>query len=248
MHDPQQPLRVFVGYDPAEDLAFQVCRRSMRESLSAPRTPGVLIEPICLAALRTAGLYRRPFYVDDGQAHDAIDGKPFSTEFAFTRFLVPALCQWSGWALFCDCDFLWRADVRDLFDLKNDGYAAMVVKHRHVPAEQRKMRDGQVQTRYDRKNWSSLVLWNCGHPANRGLTPFMVNTQPGWWLHGFRWLADVLIGEVPMGWNWLEGYSSPDINPMAIHYTRGTPDVDGHQNAAHASDWLDYARIVREAA
>jgi hypothetical protein len=233
---PETPLKVFVGYDPAEDDAYSVCVRSMRATSSS----SLAIEPLSLEALRMAGLYQRTFYFEDGQRYDTLDGKPFSTEFSFSRFLVPSLTQWQGWALFCDSDFLWREDVAKLFEYADESRAALVVKHDHHPREERKMRAGQRQQTYRRKNWSSLVLWNCAHIMNRYVTPFMVNHQPGWWLHGFTWLSDGQIGSLPPAWNWLDGYSSPDIHPRAVHYTSGTPDVPGHENAAHADEWRGY--------
>src|SRR6185437_187672 len=130
--------------------------------------------PVTIRALRRpdlidAGVYtRRAIRVGNGWI-DGIDGKPFSTEFSFSRFLVPALSLFDGWALFCDCDFLFTADISRLFALADDRYAVMCVKHRHDPVETRKM-DGVPQTRYRRKNWSSLVLWNCGHKSNRPLS------------------------------------------------------------------------------
>ena len=246
MHE--QPLRVFIGLDEDEVIAARVCERSMRNSMS-PDGPSVYVEPLYQPALRLAGLYQRHTFLDHGSQHyDTTDLKPYSTQFSFTRFLVPALCQWSGWALFCDSDFLWRADVRDLFMLADESKAVMCVKHEHEPPESVKMRHGQKQTRYRRKNWSSLVLWNCWHPANRLLTPHMVNVSPGSWLHAFSWVPDADIGALPEQWNWLEGHSAPTINPAAVHYTRGTPDIPGMEEAPHAADWFHYAEMVRSEA
>jgi hypothetical protein len=231
-----QPPRVFVGYDPAEDDAYRVCVESMRAKASGP----VHIEPLSQEALRMAGLYRRTFYVEDGARHDTLDGKPFSTEFSFTRFLIPALTQWQGWALFCDSDFLWRDDVCKLFALIDPSKAALVVQHDYRPDNGAKMRSGQIQQAYPRKGWSSLVLWNCEHIANRYLTPYMVSQQPGWWLHGFTWMSNGQIGSLPTAWNWLDDISSPDIEPRAVHYTLGTPDVPGREGARHAAEWRGY--------
>lgn len=237
------PHRVFIGYEPTEQLAYDVCRDSMLTHASDP----LLVEPLNQAALRAAGLYRRTFYREGEQGFDAADGKPISTEFSFSRFLVPALCQWRGWALFCDSDMLWRDNVGRLFDMSTSGYAVMVVKHQHDPIEDVKMRQGQIQTRYHRKNWSSMVLWNCEHPANRALSPYQVNTMPGWWLHGFDWLTDGQIGGIPTQWNWLEGYSSCDVAPSVVHYTTGTPDVEGHEDAAYADEWNGYVKVAEAA-
>jgi len=227
-----EPLVVFVGFDARQQRAWRACRESLLARTRAP----VLVRPLVRSALTHAGLYRRPWRIEAGQEIDLTDGRPFATAFAFSRFLVPALCQWRGQALFCDSDFLWRADVAELFDLADPGLAVSCVKHRHAPVETVKMR-GQAQGRYPRKNWSSLVLWQAGHPANRRLTSERVNSAPGRWLHGFGWLEDAEIGELPEAWNWLEGHSDPTIPPKAVHYTRGTPDMPGHEHAAYAAEW-----------
>lgn len=239
-----QPLRVFIGYDETEHDAFAVCEASLRARSSIP----LFVEPLVQPALRTAGMYRRMFYVEDGQRFDCVDGKPFSTEFSFTRFLVPALAQYRGVAVFCDSDFMWRADIADMMNQIDLGKPVSCVHHDHDPAEKRKMRHGQVQTKYARKNWSSLMVFNCAHAANRNLTPYQVNTMPGWWLHGMRWLPADAVGEIPLQWNWLEGYNTRIHEPKAVHYTRGTPDVSGMEGAAYADEWREYAKGLAEAA
>ncbi len=238
-----QPVhRVFIGYDSKEPLQYQVCRDSMLQHASGP----VLIEPLIEARLRGLGAYRRFYWEEDGQPFDGLDKKPFSTEFSFTRFLVPALTQYRGWALFCDSDFLWLDDVAKLFRLADPTYACMVVKHDYRPPEKTKMR-GQAQQQYARKAWSSLVLWNCEHASTQLLTPYQVNFSTGSWLHGFRWLKDKEIGDLPPAWNWLEGRHSPmAYAPKAIHYTRGTPNMPGHESATHAAEWWAYVRKENE--
>jgi hypothetical protein len=229
------PLRAFVGHDKRETVAWWTCTSSLRMTCTAP----ILIESLEQPALRHSGLYSRQYADVDGQRIDCGDGRPFSTDFAFTRFLVPALCQWRGWALFCDSDFLWRGDVSMLFDEQDDARAVMVVQHEHKPREAVKMR-GQAQQAYPRKNWSSLILWNCEHPSNAALTPNMVNLCSGRWLHSFGWLRDDEIGALPARWNWLEGHDDPSIDPAAVHYTRGTPDMPGYEGVAYADEWRAY--------
>lgn len=207
----------------------------MRKHASEP----LHIEPLYQPALRAAGLYWRRHDTVDGQRIDHGDGRPFSTDFTFSRFLVPALCQWRGWALFCDSDFLWRRDVAELFEARSYADAVMVVQHQFEPEPGDKMR-GQRQEPYSRKAWSSLMLLNCEHPDNAMLTPDVVNMRQGRWLHGLRWVADEHIGEINARWNWLEGYEAmPD--PWAVHYTRGTPDMPGHEGSAYADEWREYA-------
>jgi hypothetical protein len=224
-------MRVFIGYDHEEDTAAQVCRLSLLKHSSIPLD----IQFLDQGLLRRAGLYSRGFYTDHGQRHDMADGKPFSTEFTFTRFLVPALCQWQGVALFCDSDMLWRGDVAALLALHDERYAVQLVKHYYHPPEGRKMRSGQQQTRYHRKNWSSLMLMSCERCEM--LIPPMVNSFPGSYLHGFRWLPDDLIGELPLAWNWLSGHSPITTQPEVVHFTLGTPDVPGYDEAPYADEW-----------
>jgi len=219
----QEPLRVFVGWDSREDIAFQVCRRSIEARTSAPTEIVALKQD----ELRSQGLYNRP--VD----------KLSSTEFSFTRFLTPALAGYRGWALFVDCDFLFLSDIAALFALADPSKALMCVQHDYQPKEATKM-DGQTQTAYPRKNWSSLVLYNCGHPANAKLTPDVVNTETGMFLHRFMWLDDDLIGKLPYTWNWLEGwYEKPSDGhlPDAVHFTRGGPWFDDWQSVDYAELW-----------
>lgn len=229
------PLPIFVGFDDArEPEAFDVCRASLMRHASVP----LHIVKLAQAPLRRAGWYRREWRHVEGQRVDLGDLKPFSTDFAFTRFLVPALSLYDGWALFCDGDFLFTDDVAKLFALADDRYAVMCVKHDHDPAETSKM-GGIVQSRYRRKNWSSLVLWNCGHPSNGGLTGYMVNEFAGQWLHAFNWLRDEEIGDLPLEWNWLSGVSAPIAKvPAGIHFTLGVPSMPGCNNSPHAGLWL----------
>ena len=146
-------LPIFIGYDRREDIAYHVCCHSLRTRSSVP----LEITPLVQDEMRARGVYTR-----------GIDPLA-STDFTYTRFFVPFLTGYRGWALFCDCDFLWLADVAELFSMADDRYAAMCVHHDHRPTERSKM-DGREQTVYPRKNWSSLVLFNCGHSANAALT------------------------------------------------------------------------------
>ena len=228
-----ETLPIFIGYDEREADAFDVCRASLLRHASVP----LHIVKLDQAALRRAGWYRREWRYVEGQRVDLGDLKPFSTDFAFTRFMVPALSLYQGWALFCDGDFLFTDDIAKLFALADERYAVMCVKHDHDPAETSKM-GGIVQSRYRRKNWSSLVLWNCGHPSNASLTGFMVNEFAGQWLHAFNWLKDDEIGALPLEWNWLVGVTS-DLGrmPAGIHFTLGIPTMPGCADMPYAQLW-----------
>lgn len=230
-------LQVFIGWDARETDAYEVCRFSIVNRVST----AVHIEPLKHRVLRQLGLFERPWKVDPktGQWFDGRDRKPFSTEFAFTRFLVPAFAKrldMSGWALFCDCDFLFLADIAELFDMADPDKAVMVVKHDHKPDQDVKM-DQVRQTRYPRKNWSSLILWNLDHEANRALTPELVNAKAGSWLHRFRWLPNDLIGSLPPEWNHLVGVVKSETRAKAVHYTLGGPWWPEYQDVEYAHEW-----------
>lgn len=229
-----KPLRVYVGYDAREDAAYQVCRYSLTRRSSAP----VDVRPLKLSRLQHLRWFTRESTIKDGQRFDVLDGKPFSTDFSFTRFLVPMLENYDGLALFLDCDFLVRGDIAELFADADPTKAISCVKHHHEPDEGVKM-DNQMQTRYRRKNWSSFVLWNCGHKANGRLTLEGVNTRPGSWLHAFEWLDDHEIGHIPADWNYLVGWDKLPYGevPRGLHFTSGGPWFDGMQDVPYADLW-----------
>lgn len=222
---------IWIGYDPREIDAFVVARSSIRRHMVAPIAP----KGVVLADLRAKGLYDRPTSRKDGRLWDDISEAPMATEFACSRFLVPHLAG-SGWALFMDCDMLVRRDLAQLFRIADPTKAVMVVKHNHQPTETVKM-DGQAQLRYARKNWSSVMLFNCDHPANKSLSVEVVNKVPGRDLHRFFWLDDDLIGELSVEWNWLVGHSDPSVDPAIVHFTDGTPAMPGYEACAYADEW-----------
>lgn len=214
--------KVFIGWDTREDIAFQVAEHSI-----ISRSKDVDIVPLVQKDLRKVNLYTRPI--------DPLS----STEFTFTRFLIPAIMNYKGWALFMDCDIIFLKDIQELFDLADDRYAVMCAKHDYEVKEGVKM-DGKQQTIYPRKNWSSVFLINCGHPSNRKLTPELVNTETGKYLHRFSWLDDNEIGEISHEWNWLVGvYSEPkDGKPKAIHYTEGGPWFKNYRDCEYNKEWV----------
>ena len=217
-------LKIFIGWDSREIEAYKVCVKSLKKYASQELD----ITPIVKDTLIETGEYYRP------------QPEAGSVEFTYTRFLVPYLTNYDGWALFIDCDFLFTRDVSELFDMTNDKYALMCAKHDYVPKNSIKM-DGQKQVSYPRKNWSSCILWNCGHPANIILNPDVVSKESGAFLHRFYWLPDESIGDIPLEWNWLEGeYDKPDTPPAAIHFTNGGPWFENYQNTDYADLWRSY--------
>ena len=217
---------VYIGYDTREDVAYQVSKFSILN-----KSNGIDVHPLKLNDLREKKLYWRD------------EDKLGSTEFTFSRFLIPELNKYQGWALFCDCDLLFLDDVNKLFDLADDKYAIMCAQHEYNPKEGTKM-DGKAQTIYPRKNWSSVVLWNCSHPANQKINADLVNNPEttGKYLHRFSWLDDKEIGAISHEWNWLVGwYSEPsDGKPKAIHYTEGGPWFENYRHCDYHKEWKNH--------
>lgn len=239
---------VIIGYDPREWEAYLVCEASLRAHAASR---GVNVIRLDLAELRLGGLYDRPYRVDErGQMWDERDQRPFSVAFSFSRFLVPHIVR-KGPALFVDCDFVFRRDVAELFDLFDPQYAVQVVKHDHRPKGTMKM-DGISQVGYNRKNWSSCMLWNTEHHGHAALTVEAVNTWPGRDLHGFKWLSDCYIGSLPEAWNWLADASPTTAEGTpediaAIHYTSGGPWFEHMQDCPYADVYrLERSLMWRE--
>jgi lipopolysaccharide biosynthesis glycosyltransferase len=227
-------MKVFVGYDSREDIAYRVCEHSIRA-----RNKEIEVVPLVQSKLRKNGLYNR-------------DIDPLaSTEFTFTRFLVPHLMEYQGWAIFCDCDIIFKIDVAEIFAQADDKYAVMVVQHDYTPAEGTKM-DNQTQTVYPRKNWSSVILWNCNHPSNAQVNLDLINDpeKTGQFFHRFQWLSDNEIGSLDNSYNWLVGwYKEPhDGTPKVIHYTEGGPWFPNYENCEYGALWererADYEKTL----
>jgi lipopolysaccharide biosynthesis glycosyltransferase len=225
-----EPLRIYVGWDSREDIAYQACRQSLKDTASVP----IKVIPLKQAQLKRDEMYWRE---KDQLA---------STEFTFTRFLLPELADFKGWALFIDCDFIALDDVKKLFDQADNKYAIMCAQHDYAPKAGTKM-DGQQQHNYPRKNWSSMMLVNCGHPSNRLLTKELVNDPKvdGKYLHRFSWLEDEEVGKLSHEWNWLVGwYNEPeDGKPKFLHYTEGGPWFEKYKDCEYN---LEYYRAERK--
>lgn len=226
MSEETKPFRIYIGYDSREDIAYQVAKSSIEKHATIP----VEIIPLKQKSLRKEGVYTR-----------SVD-KLASTEFTFTRFLIPHLNNFEDWALFIDCDFVALADVSELVARIDNRYAIMCAQHDYTPTEETKM-DGQVQHIYPRKNWSSMMLINCGHPSNAQVTAELVNdeTKTGAYFHRFSWLNDDEIGFINHKWNWLVGwYKEPkDGRPKFLHYTEGGPWFKEYQNCEYNYEWYE---------
>ena len=216
--------KFFIGYDSKEDIAYRVCKFSILKNTKSK----ISINSLKLYELISKGMYTR---LVDPLA---------STEFTYSRFLVPALMNFKGWAVFCDCDFLFFEDVSKLSLELDPNKAIYCVQHDYTPKEKHKM-DGQQQTIYPRKNWSSFIVFNCSHPSNKKLDIKTVNSETGSYLHQFKWLNDNEIGSLDERWNWLEGWTSRHNKqaPFAVHYTRGGPWFNEWQDVEFAKEWIE---------
>ena len=212
----------YIGYDSKEDIAYRVCKHSLIDKSSI----SLSVKSLKLYELITKKLYTRSL---DPLA---------STEFTYSRFLIPILMNYNGWAVFCDCDFLFLEDVSLLLNSLDENKALYCVKHDYTPKEKHKM-DGKKQTIYPRKNWSSLMIFNCSHPSNKKLTKEIVNSESGSFLHQLKWLDDSEIGSIDERWNWLEGWTSKHnkSKPFAVHFTRGGPWFDDWRGVDFANEW-----------
>ena len=213
-------IRVFIGFDSRETVAYHVLAHSIHSRATEPAS----ITPLMLSQLKQVLTRKR---------------NPLqSTDFSFSRFLTPYLCDFDGWAIFMDCDMLVLDDIAKLWAFRDDRYAVMCVKHEHEPKEEKKFL-GTTQTRYEKKNWSSVMLFNCAKCT--ALTVDYVNTASGLDLHRFNWLAsDNLIGDIPQKWNLLVGYdeSLPVSEVCNLHYTIGGPYFNEYKDTDYAAEWF----------
>ncbi len=211
-------IRLFVGYDSEQALASSVFAHTANRLASVP----ISISFLVLQQLK--GFFDRP--------RDPLQ----STEFAFSRFLVPFLSRYEGWSIFVDGDMILRADIAELMALADERYAVQVVQRQahEISASGRKFL-GRQQVAYPRKNWSSVMLFNnakCWH-----LTPEVVRDAPGLWLHTFGWLRDDDIGPLPPEWNHLVGVDQPNPEAKLVHYTLGMPMFNGWKECEFAPEW-----------
>lgn len=221
-------LNVYIGYDPNETVAYHTLAHSILRRASVP----VSVAPLMRSQLGL--LYQRE------------RGPTESTEFSLSRFLVPALSGFTGWSVFMDCDMLCRTDIAELIPYMERAAekAVLVCPHDYVPRTERKFLD-QVQTKYPRKNWSSLMVFN--NERCRALDAKYVNTASGLELHRFAWLADEAIGFLPLQWNWLVGEYDYASDAKIVHFTLGGPYFDDYRDCDYAAEWIAEHRAMNHA-
>ena len=212
-------LKIFIGYDPKEAVAFHVLSHSLLERSSKP----ISIVPINLRNLKN--LYSRQ--------HDQRQ----SNEFSFSRFLVPYLCNYVGFGVYMDCDMLALGDISTVLNDIDEKHAVSVVKHDYESKVKVKYL-GNKQYSYPRKNWSSFIVWNCAHPSNNAVNPDFIGDADAATLHRFLWLKDEDIGELSVRWNWLVGeYDNPTEDIKVLHWTLGGPYFDDYSNTEFSDEW-----------
>lgn len=216
-------IRLFTGFDQREAIGWHAFTQSVIWHASGP----VAIVPLAQGAQR--------------------DG---SNAFTYARFSVPELCEFEGWAIFVDgADMICTADIAELWKLRDERFAVQVVKHDYRTKHLRKyigtaMECGNMD--YPRKNWSSVILWNCGHKANRILTAENIADQPGSYLHRFEWLFDDEIGELPHSWNWLPQEFGVNSQAKLLHFTAGIPSIGAYSRGAHTRDFFTHVESANE--
>ena len=175
-------VKIYVGFDPRESVVYHTFTQSLIEKSTLP----IEITPLAVSTLN--------FYEETHQDK--------SNDFVYSRFLTPFMSNFEGWSIYVDGDMICQADIKELLDLRDKSKAVQVVKHDYKTKSANKYLDNKNEN-YPRKNWSSVILWNCAHPKHKILTPEFINKQTGKFLHRFSWLEDEEIGELPIEWNWL---------------------------------------------
>ena len=219
-----EKINIVVGFDQRESIAYHTFSQSIIEKASLP----VAFIPLAINTLKDY----KEIHTDK------------SNDFVYSRFLTPHLQDFKGWAIFADGDMICQADIKELWDLKDESKALLVVKHDYQTKASQKYL-GNINENYPRKNWSSVILWNCAHPKHRILTSEFIANQTGKYLHRFSWLDDADIGELPPEWNWLAIEYPENKNAKLIHYTLGTPCFKDYKNTEMADIWHEaYKRTI----
>lgn len=222
-------MPVFVGYDEREAAAINTCVSSIIRRASRP----------------VSITYLAKNQINFTNPKKLKEGYPQSNAFIFSRFLIPYLQNFNGWALFIDGDMILLDDVTNILNHTDSKYAVMVVKHDYKTKFPIKYL-GAVNQDYPRKNWSSVVLWNCGHPANKVLTKEYVENSTGEHLHRFQWLSDDEIGELPKEWNWLEAEYPYNKDAKLVHWTVSGPYFHETEHCDYSEQWRnEYLAMTR---
>ena len=218
-------IKIVIGFDQREAVAYHTFCQSIIEHASIP----VSFIPLAINTLK-----------DYKETHT-----DKSNDFIYSRFLTPYLTQYQDWAIFADGDMICQADIKELWDLRDETKALLVVKHDYQTKAHQKYL-GNINENYPRKNWSSVILWNCKHPKHEILTPNFIANQTGKYLHRFSWLDDNDIGELPKEWNWLAIEYPENRKAKIVHYTLGTPCFKDYKNTEMSDLWHDAEKRIHD--
>ncbi len=220
-----ETINMIVGFDQREAIAYHTFTQSIIEKSSVP----VSFTPLAINSLKN--------YKENHTDR--------SNDFVYSRFLTPYLNNFQGWSIFADGDMICQADIKELWDLRDESKAVLVVKHNYQTKQNIKYL-GNMNENYPKKNWSSLILWNCRHPKHKMLTPEFISNQSGKYLHRFSWLDEEDIGELPIEWNWLAIEYPINASAKIIHYTLGTPCFKNYKDTDMAEIWINtYKRALQ---
>ena len=218
-------IKIVIGFDQREAVAYHTFCQSIIEHASIP----VSFTPLAMTTLK-------------GYKETHVDK---SNDFIYSRFLTPYLNQYEGWAIFADGDMICQADIKEMWDLRDESKALLVVKHDYKTKAYQKYL-GNINENYPRKNWSSVILWNCKHPKHKILTPDFVANQTGKYLHRFSWLDDNDIGDLPKEWNWLAIEYPENRKAKLIHYTLGTPCFKDYKDTEMSDIWHNVEKRIHD--
>ncbi len=210
-------VKIYIGFDQRESVAYHTFVQSLIDHASIPLD----ITPLAVKTLK-------------GYEEKHEDK---SNDFVYSRFLTPFLNDFKGWAIFVDGDMICQTDIKELLDLSDNSKALQVVKHDYKTKANQKYL-GNTNQDYPRKNWSSVILWNCAHPKHKLLTPDFIANESGKYLHRFSWLEDSEIGGLPKEWNWLATEYPNNDQANIIHYTLGTPCFKDYRDTEMSDIWL----------
>ncbi len=220
-----ESIKIVIGFDQREAVAYHTFCQSIIEHASIP----VSFTPLAMTTLK-------------GYKETHVDK---SNDFIYSRFLTPYLNQYEGWAIFADGDMICQADIKEMWDLRDESKALLVVKHDYKTKAYQKYL-GNINENYPRKNWSSIILWNCKHPKHKILTPDFVANQTGKYLHRFSWLDDNDIGDLPKEWNWLAIEYPENRKAKLIHYTLGTPCFKDYKDTEMSDIWHNVEKRIHD--
>lgn len=220
-------MKIYIGWDSLQEDASMVCEYSIHKHAKYD----IDIKHLKLEELEDQNLYWR-------------ETASASTEFSYSRFLVPYLQDYNGWAIFVDSDFVFLRDIHEIYEqLKYtpnaDDYSCFVVKHAdYIPKQEVKFY-GKKQEALPMKNWTSFILFNCEHPDVKRLNPLTINNHSPRWLHRFEWTRPERVGMLDVRWNWLVGEYGICDDPWALHYTNGGP-FNNEWGQDYEDVWLQY--------